>query len=111
MKTLPERLVNACLDLMDEGRKAVRLNEGGKAAEPRLTLAFESDGSVYASFYSYCLDLEDGGRHHVIQAETLEQLVLGLERMAWVAEEENHFTAEVILADVYGDDAQAEGGE
>jgi len=74
--------------LMELGRQAVELSDVCKANEPSLTISFLNDGSVGVDFYSYCLDLQDGGRHHVFHATRSTALVDGLDDLIIKAEAE-----------------------
>lgn len=51
-------------ELLELGRDAVKLSSGHKMFEPSMTITWHNDGAIDGEFYSYCLDLSDGGRHH-----------------------------------------------
>jgi len=74
--------------LMELGRQAVELSDVCKANEPSLTISFLNDGSVGVDFYSYVLDLQDGGRHHVFHATRSTALIDGLDDLIIKAEAE-----------------------
>ena len=74
--------------LMELGKRAVELSDCHKSTEPGITLVFRNDGSYYLEFYSYCLDLQDGGRHHVFDADSFDGLLAGLDRFIAAAENE-----------------------
>lgn len=84
MKSLEEKINR----LMELGRQAVELSDVCKANEPSLTINFLNDGSVGVDFYSYCLDLQNGGRHHVFHATHVMGLEIGLHDLIQKAESE-----------------------
>lgn len=84
MNTLEEKINK----LMALGREAVELSDVSKANEPSLTISFLNDGSVGVDFYSYVLDLQDGGRHHVFHATRSTALLDGLDDLIVKAEAE-----------------------
>lgn len=90
MSTLEDKINR----LMELGKEAVALSDCNKLNEPSLTISFLNDGSVGVDFYSYCLDLQDGGRHHVFHATRSTALLDGLDDLIVKAEAEIKMTKE-----------------
>lgn len=65
-----------CIDkLMELGKRAVKLTICHKSLEPNIGVFFDNDGLIRVEFYSYCLDLDDGGRHHLIESNDIDNVV------------------------------------
>ena len=74
--------------LMELGKRAVELSIHHKSFEPNLGVYFDSDGLIRIEFYSYCLSLNDRGRHHVIESKNISEVVNELKEWVILAEEE-----------------------
>lgn len=61
---MTNELSNVVQELLRLGRVAKNVSDVHKAFEPSLTITWHEDGTIDGEFYSYCLDLSDGGRHH-----------------------------------------------
>lgn len=70
------------------GKEAVKFNNHCKCFEPSLTLTWENNGTISGEFYSYCLNLEDGGRHHIFEANNEIELEKKLDHFIYVSERE-----------------------
>lgn len=74
--------------LMELGKRAVELSTHHKSFEPNLGVFFDSDGLIRIEFYSYCLSLNDGGRHHAIESKNINEVVNELKEWVILAREE-----------------------
>lgn len=74
--------------LMQLGRRAVDLSDCCKGSEPSFAIRFHNDGMVSVDFYSYCLNLEKGGRHHIAEARTQTEMEQKLAHWIILAEKE-----------------------
>jgi hypothetical protein len=70
-------------ELMRLGKRAVELSIHYKSFEPNIGIFFASDGLIRVEFYSYCLTLDDGSRHHEIESNNILDVVNELQY--WVA--------------------------
>ena len=70
-------------ELMRLGKRAVELSIHYKSFEPNIGIFFASDGLIRVEFYSYCLTLDDGSRHHEIESNNILDVVNELKE--WVA--------------------------
>lgn len=70
-------------ELMTLGKRAVKLSIHHKSFEPNIGIFFDSDGLIRVEFYSYCLTLDDGSRHHEIESNNILDVVNELKE--WVA--------------------------
>lgn len=61
--------------LMALGKEAVSLSDSCKFAEPMLTITWDNEGKVFCEFYSYCLNLFDGGRHHYFELKDIGKII------------------------------------
>jgi len=85
---MKNKLQKAINNLLAEGHKAIALQDTHKMTEPSITITWHNDGSVSGEFYSYCLNLTDGGRHHHFSATGEDDLIKVLNKLTIEAEEE-----------------------
>jgi hypothetical protein len=62
-------------ELMRLGKRAVELSIHYKSFEPNIGIFFASDGLIRVEFYSYCLTLDDGSRHHEIESNNILDVI------------------------------------
>lgn len=61
--------------------KAFEESEGHcKSGEPCITIGISNDGKYWCEIYSYLVDYTpEGGRHHLFNADTIEELIVKVE--------------------------------
>ncbi|HDY88403.1 MAG TPA: hypothetical protein ENH82_09885 [bacterium] len=72
---MDKELLDLIHELLRLGHEAVSLSDGHKMNEPSFSMTWQRDGSIDGEFYSYCLDLRDGGRHHTFCATSEKDLL------------------------------------
>ncbi len=75
-------------ELLQLGREAVSLSDKCKKGEPSLSITWQKNGLISGDFYSFCLELGDGNKHHKFSAHDKETLEKALNNLIKIAKRE-----------------------